>query len=552
MSRAATSLQTGTSPVRQHTLVIWRTTLGSLDHLAVREYVTAVTAPRSATTPISDTLFELAPDAILVVDHDGRLLHINAQAERVFGYARGEVLGQPIEIFIPERLRAAHVGHRRRFATQPRTRDMGLGMELVGRRKDGSEFPVAVALAAVALGGSSGVIAIARDVTAQKSTERALRESERRLAAILDNTEALVSLRGRDGRYQFINRRYAELVGADRSALAGQTVMALWPPDLAAVAEAHDAAVIADGRAQQFEEVVPHSDGPHTYVSVKFPLVDADGEAYAVCTVATDITDRKRAEQSLQRAHDQMEGRVAERTRELSDANQRLREEQEKLIRAEKLSSLGVLASGVAHEINNPLSGVVGLVKSLRDGTVAESRREQYFSTILDGLERMRLTVQGMLDYARQRPPSRGAFDAREMVESCLRLVAPATHKKNLDVDLLVPPGRQLVADRGQLMQAVVNVVMNAVYVAPASSSIQVALVEDDGRVGLRVTDHGPGISETDLARLCDPFYTTKPEGEGTGLGLAITQNILVAHGGGLAIDSRLAHGTSVTLWLAD
>jgi two-component system NtrC family sensor kinase len=516
-------------------------------------YLGTVSAARSdaAPVPISDILFELAPDAILVVDQDGRLLRVNAQAERIFGYARGEVVGQPLEIFIPERLRAAHVGHRTGFARQPRTRDMGLGMELIGRRKDGTEFPVSVALAPVVLDDRPGVIAIARDVTAQKATDRALRESEHRLAAILDNTDALVSLRGRDGRYQFINRRYEQLVGIDRTSLLARPVTALWSPPIAAIGEAHDAAVLATGRPQQFEEVVPHGDGPHTYVSVKFPLVDADCHAYAVCTVATDITDRKRAEESLQRAHDELEARVAERTQELSDANQRLREEQEKLIRAEKLSSLGVLASGVAHEINNPLSGVMGLVKSLRDGAVAEARKEQYFSTILDGLERMRLTVQGMLDYARLRPPSRAAFDAREMIESCLRLIAPATRKKDLEVEVAVPAGHPLLADRSQLMQAVVNVVMNAVYVAPVGSMIRVSLVDGPARIGICITDQGPGIADPDLARICDPFYTTKPEGEGTGLGLAITQNILAAHGGELAIDSAVGRGTTVTLWIA-
>jgi PAS domain S-box-containing protein len=501
--------------------------------------------------PFSDILFELAPDAILVVDERGCLVKVNAQAERIFGYARGEVEGLPIETFIPERLRGAHVAHRDGFIAHPRTRDMGLGMELVGRRKDGSEFPVAVALAPIQIDDRPGVIAIARDVTAQKLAERALRESEQRMAAILDNTEALVSLKDRAGRFLFVNRRYAEVRRVDRQAVLGRDEAALWPGELAALAAHHDRTVLEAGRALQFDETVQQDDGPHTYVAVKFPLVDADGAAYAVCTVATDITDRKRAEESLQRAHDQLEQRVAERTRELSEANQALRDEQAKLIRAEKMSSLGVLASGVAHEINNPLAGVMGLVKSLREGTVPEGRREQYFETIADGLERMRLTVQGMLEYARLRPPSRSEFDAVEMLDSCLRLIAPSVRKKDLEIDVRVAAGSLLCADRSQLMQAVVNVVMNAVYVAPAASRIEVTLVTTDARVGLRVTDQGPGIPAEDVARICDPFYTTKPEGEGTGLGLTITQNILAAHGGALTIDSEVGRGTAMTLWIA-
>ena len=387
-------------------------------------------APATYTHPspaVYEALFELAPDAILLVNGAGCIAHVNAHAEEIFGYRRDEVIGKPIEIFVPERERAAHAAHRAGYAKHPRTRSMGQGLELVGRRKDGSEVPVEIALAHIDAGDGPMVLAIVRDVSKRRAAETALR-----------------------------------------------------------------------------------------------------------------------------RAHDELERRVAERTRELSEANRRLVEEHAKLVRAEKLSSIGLLAAGVAHEINNPLSGVMGLVRSLRQGTVPEPKREEYFETVREGLERMRATVQGLLDYARPRAPSRARVDAVDMVSACLRLVAPATRKKDVAIELRVPGGVSPVvhADRSQLMQAVVNVVMNAIYVAPAGSAVDVAVVGEGPRVGIRVVDRGPGIPKADLARVCDPFFSTKPEGEGTGLGLAITLGILEAHGGELAIDSETGRGTAVTLWL--
>ena len=150
---------------------------------------------------------------------------------------------------------------------------------------------------------------------------------------------------------------------------------------------------------------------------------------------------------------------------ELAQANRRLVEEQAKLIQAEKLSSIGLLASGVAHEINNPLSGVMGCLKAMREGIVPEARREEYFETVRDGLERIRLTVEGLLDYARQRPPARGDLDVGEIISSCVRLLAPVTRKKDLNVDVRLDADHARVrADRSQLMQAFVNVLMNAAY----------------------------------------------------------------------------------------
>jgi len=235
----------------------------------------------------------------------------------------------------------------------------------------------------------------------------------------------------------------------------------------------------------------------------------------------------------------------------VAEVNRQLVEEQAKLIQAEKLSSIGLLAAGVAHEINNPLSGVMGCVKALRDKAVPVERQEEYFEAVRDGLERIRGTVQSLLDYARQRPPHATVLDPAEVVVSCLRLLQPLERKKDLTVTNPIVAGAALVlADRTQVMQALVNILMNAIQAVRPGGRIGLELQLETDRIGLRVQDDGAGIAKDLLGRVCDPFFTTKAEGEGTGLGLALTLNIARAHGGDLVIESEEGKGTVVTLWL--
>lgn len=496
-------------------------------------------------------LFEFAPDAILVVAPDGRIQRMNAQAEAMFGYSRGEAIGKPVEMLVPARVRDRHTQMRSDYTAHPRVRPMGTGLELCGTRQDGAEFPIEVALGPLRTEQGTVVLAAVRDVTDRKRAEKALRDSEQRLQAILDNSPAVIYVKDGRGRYLLINRRYEELFRVRREEVAGKTDLDLWAKPVAEAFMANDRKVLAADGPIQFEELAPHDDGPHTYVSVKFPLRDSAGYAYAVCGISTDITDRKQAEEAVMRAREDLEVRVRGRTAELAEANRRLVEEQSKLIQAEKLSSIGLLAAGVAHEINNPLSGVMGCIKALHEGSLREPKREEYFQTAREGLDRIKLTVQGLLDFARQRPPAATRLDAEEVVSACLRLIAPVARRKNVEIDLRLRSGEIWIrADRSQLMQAAVNVLMNAVYAAPAGTPVEVSALPADGRVGIRVADRGPGIPRELLARACDPFFTTKPEGEGTGLGLAITLGIVRAHGGDLDIESDSGRGTTVTMWL--
>jgi signal transduction histidine kinase len=235
----------------------------------------------------------------------------------------------------------------------------------------------------------------------------------------------------------------------------------------------------------------------------------------------------------------------------LDSARRRVTEEEAKLAHADRLSSIGVLAAGVAHEISNPLSGVMGCVKALRDPEMPDERKAEYFETIRDGLDRIERTVRGLLEFAKQAAPQPNDLDLSDVVAACTRLVAPAMHEKTITLhsDLDAYPA-SVHADRSQLMQALINVMLNAVYVAPPESDIRITAREEGDRIGVAISDDGAGIAPHELHRVCDPFFTTKPEGQGTGLGLSVTLGIVRAHGGDLTIDSVEGRGTTVTIWL--
>lgn len=388
------------------------------------------------------------------------------------------------------------------------------------------------------------VLSFGNDVTERHQATEDLRRSVERHQNILDHAVNAVVTIDQQGVVQEFNRAAERIFGWKSSEVIGLNVSALMPsPDR----EQHDdylrryvsggpPRIIGAGR----EVLALRRDG------TVFPLFlgvsetrEPDGSRLftAVCQ---DLTERKLAEQALRRAH-----------RELQDANDRLLEEQAKQLRAEKLSSIGLLASGMAHEINNPLMGIISCVKALREGSINTERREDYFEAVRDGLERIQMTVRSLLDYARQRPPSPEAIAPIELIDACLRLLSPAIRKKDLQITTRVhDPALILFADRSQLMQALANLMLNAIYALAPRGHIVVSAERIGERIALSVADDGPGIEPEVLHKVCDPFFTTKPIGEGTGLGLAVTLGIARAHKGDLEIKSTVGQGTEVVLWL--
>lgn len=253
-------------------------------------------------------LVEAAPHGILVVDPEGHITEANPKISAQFGYTRDELKGAPVELLIPERFRASHRDHIRKFLEEPSTRPVGAGRVLLGRRRDGSEFPVDLGLMPLESGGSvTEVVCTVIDLSERVRADQTLAESEFRLREILDNTSAVVYVKDLDGTYLFINRQFERLFNVTRDQVHGFNDGDVFPEEIAEAFQANDRIVAETRDLLEIEETAPHVDGPHTYISVKFPLRNIDGDVYAVAGISTDISERVRAQVELAHVKDQFE-----------------------------------------------------------------------------------------------------------------------------------------------------------------------------------------------------------------------------------------------------
>ena len=417
-----------------------------------------------------------------------------------------------------------------------------------------------------------GSLSSAEDVTDQSKDPAVLLETVAALEAYqfaLD-ASAIVAITDRRGVIHHVNEQFCAVSGYSESELLGQDHRLLNSGYHSKAFFRQMWATIGRGNVWRADIRNRAKNGALYWVATTIvPFVDNDGRPRQYIAIRFEITERKLAETALERtvrdlavAREQ-EARRAEALREARDslktANRQIREEQSKLIQAEKLSSIGMLASGVAHEINNPLAGVMNCVKALSDGTAKGNRKDEYFRTAQEGLERIQQIVRGLLDYARQRPLTLATVDADEVLTACERLIAPYLRKNQVELQSKLQPEKlSMRADRSRLMQAMINVLLNAIYVSPKGATVVIAAAIQPGQVGISIRDEGPGMPDEVLERACDPFFTTKPEGEGTGLGLAVTASIVHAHGGdvefkvhGPDADGEPS-GTTVTIWLPE
>lgn len=396
-----------------------------------------------------------------------------------------------------------------------------------------------------------------------------LPESEDRLQAILDNTTAVIYMKDPAGRYLLVNRWFEKLFHVTRSSIAGKTDFDIFPANVATAFRVNDQMVFERQEAIEFEEVATHDDGPHTYISMKFPLFDTAGGVYAVCGVSTDITERKRAQQAIEEMNAELERRVGERTAEVKNAYDALEKANEALREVDRMKSAFIDLT--SHELTTPVMVVTGML-SLLEGKLADADpalRQTLQAAVRSArrLERLilrSLKLAGRGEYERE-------FRTRETrVEELVRDVAtealPFLAERKLRFSVNISEGLPAVPmDRGKIHDALVNLVLNAIKFTPEGGSVEIdaRLVEPPG-VEIRVADTGVGVPEADIPHLFDQFFagldtTHHSSGDwgfdkrGAGLGLAIVKMFVEMHGGRVGVESTAGKGSSfhITLPLA-
>jgi signal transduction histidine kinase len=241
---------------------------------------------------------------------------------------------------------------------------------------------------------------------------------------------------------------------------------------------------------------------------------------------------------------------------QLSENQQRLKESQEQLIRAEKLTSLGQMAASIAHEVNNPLAGVLVytqlLAKKIATGGISKEVTLDYLSKMTAELTRSTKLIRSLLDFARQSPPTFREVNLNDVVNRAFELVAHSPELKHIQVlkelDSSLP---QLMADVDQLLQVCTNLILNAIQAMPQGGKLTLRTsVDASGQLKLEVQDTGCGISPENMRKLFTPFFTTKREIKGVGLGLAVAYGIIERHQGRIEVQSKEGEGTTFTIYL--
>jgi len=508
---------------------------------------------------------EAAPNAMIMVDADGRITLVNAQTEKLFGYPREELIGQAVEMLVPMGNRHGHPDLRKGYFTQPQTRYMGVGRDLYGQTRDGRQVPIEIGLNPINTAEGLFVLASIIDITERKRAE----ERFRMVVEAAPNAMIMVDA---SGRVTLVNAQTEKLFGYPREELIGHPVEMLVPqggrsghpklresyfhmPQTRSMGVGRDLyGLTRDGRQ------VPIEIGLN-------PISTAEG--LFVLASIIDITERKRGELELRTLNQTLALQIDETSAALS----KLQVAQGQLVQAEKLASLGGLVAGIAHEINTPVgigvtaashldNEVRAMDRAVAGGTLTKSQFERFRTSlaqssdiILMNLRRAAELIQSFKRVAvDQSSDERRRIHLKAYFEEVLVSLRPKMKTTPHRIELDCPEELELDTIPGAWSQVLTNLVVNALSHAfePGQPGLMRIRVDRFGEMlRVRFDDTGRGIPTENLAKIFDPFFTTRRGQGGTGLGLHIVFNLVhQTLGGSISVESAPGTGTCFTILL--
>ncbi|MFO0707362.1 MAG: PAS domain S-box protein [Nitrospira sp.] len=476
-------------------------------------------------------LFDLVADSVFMVDRDGTIVAVNKREEQALGYPEASVVGRSVfDVVLP----------------QYREGVRGLLLELAGGQRQvptheigvrsaaGVETPVEMDLIRTGTDEAPLAMVQLRDITDRKRMERQLQsyreelelkvkertkeieETKQYLENLLENANDVIYTLDTEQHFTYVNSK-VEAWGYRKDDLIGR-------PYLSLLSKRHRGrrlkSTLDIGAKQVYEvEVVTRTGEARSVMVSVSPLQGVDGEILGVLGIARDMTDTKKLEQQIRNS--------------------------------EKLASVGKLAAGVAHEINNPLGGILNCLYNLGKGTISPARREEYLASMEDGLHRVQKIVRQLLDFSQQHQPEFAQSDINTVIERVLvltnHLFAPNRIVLETTLGTSLPA---VMIDRHMIEQVLMNLILNAVQAMKEGGVLSIRTWVEEGICFVEIRDTGSGIPASVLPKIFDPFFTTKGEGEGTGLGLSVSLGIVERHGGKILVESEVGKGTVFTLWL--
>ena len=457
-------------------------------------------------------LFENANEGIILLrNHQLQIVDVNREVEKATGYIKGELIQKEVfDLFPPEEMEKA-----RDYFREVAEIGEGRTDSLSFKKKDGVSTEVDLSTKKIDLGEESFYQMIFRDLTDQRKLEKKIRQSKRNLEAIFDGIRDQLSIQAPDYQILRVNRAVIERYQTTFEKLINQKCYEAYfqrsqPCEKCPIS-------ITIETKQPATSIMKSSENNTTMQVFSYPVLDEKGNLLSAIEYVKDITEEQRL--------------------------------QEQLIQSEKLAGIGILASGVAHEINNPLSGIIGMAEIALEEE-DPTKNESYLRDILNCAQRISEIVKGLRSYSRAAKKEELCLvDLNEVLEETLKMVRLVAQKTPVEVIKRFQPIEKIEANTGEIQQVFTNLITNAFQAMDGKGGelvLSTRPLEDS--IEVQVSDHGMGIPQKFLNRIFDPFFTTKKSGEGTGLGLNIVYRIVTKHEGTIDVESREQIGTTFTI----
>lgn len=466
-----------------------------------------------STKELLESFVNHTADGIVFVDLQGRVLRVNKAFEKLHGWTEQEVMGRKLPM-TPELL----LEEAKRLHQKVISGEEVRGLETQKLRKDGSMFDASVTLSPIkdTEGNVVAIVGVERDISERKRMEEAIRESEAKYRLIAENMTDLIAIVDLRGEVQYVSPSSRLILGCDPETLIGDTFFSLvHPDDLEEMMLQFDEMLETQSKSQ-FEFRANHKNGYWVVLEAHaMPVINPEDQVEMIVVVARDITDRKKTEEILRRT--------------------------------EKLSVVGQLAAGVAHEIRNPLTSLKGFIQLLKSRS---NENQHYYEIMLSELERINQIVGEFMLIAKPQSSHFQQRDVLVILQDVISLLDTQAIISNVQIKTEFVLGNPMIhCDENQLKQVFINLLKNAIEAMPHGGEIVVAAFSREHRqLGIRFIDQGVGITKEKIPQLGEPFYTTKEKG--TGLGLMVCHKIIAAHKGNIHIESGLNTGTTVEVVL--